>query len=338
MNILSKKKFIFLLLFCLKTVLLFLTKGQKILLYGNSNLLEALLKIDFFNGINIIGIVDKNFQNHKNSKFPIYAPEQIKDLRAKYILLTIYNNNANIYNELKSNIPKTYKLLPNILQYFNEEINSYLLQKCNSYTLIKQDGSKIQNPQIDGLKINFRGTNNNIEIYEPCKFIKSKIIVHNNCKIEIKSDSICQNMSAILTNNSKLFIGEKFDTRKIDISFLFSTNQTITIGDDCLIAKDATIKVSDNHTIFEKDNPQNVLNPNQNISIGNHVWIADNVTILKGSRIPNNTIVGAKSLVNKPFEQEYTLISGSPAKIKKENINWDAKSPDKYMEQFNKFV
>lgn len=59
-------------------------------------------------------------------------------------------------------------------------------------------------------------------------------------------------MSAVLTNNSKLFIGEKFDTRKIDISFLFSTNQTIIIGNDCLVAKDAVIKVSDNHTIFEK--------------------------------------------------------------------------------------
>ena len=37
--------------------------------------------------------------------------------------------------------------------------------------------------------------------------------------------------------------------------------------------------------------------------------------ILKGSKIPSNSMIGACSLVNKEFTEENTVIAGSPAKI-----------------------
>lgn len=36
--------------------------------------------------------------------------------------------------------------------------------------------------------------------------------------------------------------------------------------------------------------------------------------------------VGACSLVNKKFEEEYTIIAGNPARVVKRQINWDTKN------------
>ena len=58
------------------------------------------------------------------------------------------------------------------------------------------------------------------------------------------------------------------------------------------------------------------------MSIGNEVWICCDSTILKGSSIPDGSIIGAKSLVNKKFGKTNCLYAGNPASLKKENISW----------------
>lgn len=59
------------------------------------------------------------------------------------------------------------------------------------------------------------------------------------------------------------------------------------------------------------------------ICIGNKVWVANGCSIMKNSSIPSNTIVSSKSLVNKNMEiPEYSLIAGTPAKLKKQNVRW----------------
>lgn len=43
-------------------------------------------------------------------------------------------------------------------------------------------------------------------------------------------------------------------------------------------------------------------------------------------RIPANTIVGMGTLMTKAFEEEYTVLAGMPAQVKKRGIVWDRKS------------
>ena len=54
------------------------------------------------------------------------------------------------------------------------------------------------------------------------------------------------------------------------------------------------------------------------IRIGDYCFIGTNVTILGGANLPACSVLGAKSLLNKNFEETHTLYAGVPAKPKGE--------------------
>ncbi len=94
-------------------------------------------------------------------------------------------------------------------------------------------------------------------------------------------------------------------------TFIFSS-ENIFIGDDCLIAPFVYI-VDSNHIAKKNKNINLQGNETSPITIGNDVWIASNVTILKGVKISNGAIVAANSVVNKDIP-ENEIWGGSPAK------------------------
>lgn len=98
----------------------------------------------------------------------------------------------------------------------------------------------------------------------------------------------------------------------------------ITVGDDCLFSNSIELHTTDYHSIVNLEGKR--INPSREIVLGNHVWVGLRSLILKGSHISSNNIVGASSIVSGCFEQENTIICGSPAKIIKENVNWDIRN------------
>ena len=47
------------------------------------------------------------------------------------------------------------------------------------------------------------------------------------------------------------------------------------------------------------------------------------VLVLKGTNIGNNSVVGAGSICNKKYKEDHVLITGNPAKIMQQDLNWD---------------
>ncbi|WP_106058535.1 DapH/DapD/GlmU-related protein [Clostridium vincentii] len=97
--------------------------------------------------------------------------------------------------------------------------------------------------------------------------------------------------------------------------------EKVTIGNNCLLA--SKIFISDtNHgdysmqgqdsapSIAPKDRPLYT----KSVSIGNNVWIGENVCILPGVRIGNGSIIGANSFVNKDIPDKCIAV-GSPARV-----------------------
>ena len=65
-------------------------------------------------------------------------------------------------------------------------------------------------------------------------------------------------------------------------------------------------------TEVSTDTSRQLLRPNEPVTIGDHCWIASDVTVLRGVRIGEQSVVGARSLVSKSIPP-HSLAIGSPA-------------------------
>lgn len=118
--------------------------------------------------------------------------------------------------------------------------------------------------------------------------------------------------------NGQLILGNNF-TITAETS-LITTERKIQFGSNCLISWETLVMDSDFHKIY--NDKREIINSPKDISIGNDVWIGCRCLILKGSTIPNNSIIAANSLVNKALFGEYKSFGGQPAKELKDKLEW----------------
>lgn len=102
----------------------------------------------------------------------------------------------------------------------------------------------------------------------------------------------------------------------INSNCLIRCKEKISIGENCAIAHSFIIMDSD----FHQSNSGNEMTAA--IYIGNHVWIGARVTILKGVKIGDGAIIAAGTVVTRNIPPR-CLAAGNPARIIKENVNWE---------------
>lgn len=95
----------------------------------------------------------------------------------------------------------------------------------------------------------------------------------------------------------------------------------IEVGELCMFSYGITLRNHDSHRII---NPidGSVINSPKDIVLGKHVWVAQNATILKGCHIGDNSVIGFGAIVTKSCDSG-SIMTGVPAKVVKENVNWD---------------
>lgn len=121
-------------------------------------------------------------------------------------------------------------------------------------------------------------------------------------------------------NSNRLEIGE--NSSLVNVYFNLQDHNTfIMIGKDCLLSSKITFRTSDSHSIIDRKTG-NRINPGKSIWVGDHVWIGNGVTVLKGVSIGKGCIIGTCSLVTKDIPDN-CLAVGVPAKVVKEDIDWD---------------
>ena len=125
---------------------------------------------------------------------------------------------------------------------------------------------------IQKLKIEVRGDNNKIVIMASMKVI-------NNLMIQ-----------SIRGGNTEVYIDEDFGCGGVDIR-MNDGYEKLFIGKDCLLSWGIKMRTSDGHAVVDMASG-NAVNMPSNIYIGSHVWIGEDVKILKGAYIPENCVVG----------------------------------------------
>jgi len=155
-----------------------------------------------------------------------------------------------------------------------------------------------KNVKLVGCKIIIRGDNNRLIIEDGVKIHRSTIeIMGNNCLVKIGKNSMIGDNCYLMTKEECV---------------------ELIIGEECGLSRNIKIMTSDGHPIFQDGER---INKAQNIVIDKSVWIADNVTILKGVNVGSEVVIGIGSVVTKSIPHN-SVVVGNPARVVKENITW----------------
>lgn len=124
--------------------------------------------------------------------------------------------------------------------------------------------------------------------------------------------SIGDNAYVILRRNARLQLGGGY----INSNAQIVCAERITIGDGVAIADGVLIRDTDDHDLLAEGYERT-----QPVTIGDHVWIGQRATILKGVTIGDNAIVAAGAVVTRDVPAN-TVVAGVPARVIRENITW----------------
>ncbi len=204
------------------------------------------------------------------------------------------------------------------------------LKLNNKIFKVDKNGKKRRVFWIWGLKIMFMGSNSTVILHEPCvRFRNSRLIVGDDNTITFKS-------SRTKLRKMEMHVWSKGGTLEIGHNLLPNINCRINayrepdlhikIGDNCMMGPNVEISASDAHCIYQTTDGK-VINKGGNVTIGNHCWFTSNVSVFKGVTIADNCIFGAGTNVIHDCTTPNSLYVGTPAKLIKENVNWDYDFP-----------
>lgn len=117
----------------------------------------------------------------------------------------------------------------------------------------------------------------------------------------------------IVHKDAILELGDNF---AISSSSTISCYKHIKFGKDIQFSWDCLVMDSDMHAIIDENGKR--MNQDKEIIFEDRVWIGNGCMILKGTHVPNNCVIGARSVIVGCKFDDHTIIVGNPAKsIKK---------------------
>ena len=218
-----------------------------------------------------------------------------------------------------------------LLKWINWQVKAVYFQKKNYVTLIDKNNNRIHiHKSLKHMRIEINGEDNDVVldgIIEKDRRNLKLIINGSHNEINIGYLRYCGGMSIYIGNNTsvsnaKVIIGGKTSFEGNNSILVYQNGSIIQIGNECMISKDCTFRSGEvPHLLFDNINGD-YIDISSGIIIGNHVWIGENSYICKKAIIPDNCIIGVKSIVTRRFNEPFCVIAGSPAKVKKSNIRW----------------
>lgn len=187
---------------------------------------------------------------------------------------------------------------------------------------------------VDEVNINFKkdAKNNIVFIGEYAKLYKTNIRLNGSGNVvyiagyeskEKKDVAPFLRITLDLYENSSFYLG-KNSTIKTKTQFrgIIAKDTNIFLGNDVMMSEGTLMRTTDAHYVYNLDLYEPI-NLNKSIMIGDHVWIAADVTIFKGTIIGSGSIVSGNALLvgNKIFCSN-AVIGGMPAKTINTNVAW----------------
>lgn len=117
-------------------------------------------------------------------------------------------------------------------------------------------------------------------------------------------------MQVMNWENIHFHVDDLSNFQKCGSYFQAASDAHIYIGHGTYIAANVGL-ITANHDLHDLSKPA----PGKDIKIGKNCWIGMNSVLLPGVILGEHTIVGAGSIVTKPFPEGNCIIAGNPAKL-----------------------
>lgn len=152
--------------------------------------------------------------------------------------------------------------------------------------------------RIRHCKITIKGNNNTLKILSRANLRDVNIeIIGENCTLSIGEGCVI---------GEGCYLSSREDGTEL------------ILGDGCMLSRNVNVMTSDGHDILREGKR---INPAKSIYIGDRVWLADSVTVLKGVTIGNDCIVGINSTLTKSIDSN-SVAAGVPAKVVSHGVTW----------------
>jgi len=115
---------------------------------------------------------------------------------------------------------------------------------------------------------------------------------------------------------SRLYVGENFFANH---GFRVICRKNIQIGADCRLGWDVTILDNDGHDIYIDNVKKDTV---KNVTIGDNVWIGADSTILKGTSVGCDSIVGFGALVSGNYPPQSIIANRKAQASQHDNVKW----------------
>lgn len=171
-----------------------------------------------------------------------------------------------------------------------------------------------------GASVEFKGSNCRVTFGPGAKF-GGAIVFHRDNSSVTMGEWAWYRGRITLGLDCAVSMGDKFYSG-FDLQITTAEGADVTFGDDVLIANQCRIRADDSHPIYDGVTGERI-NHSQSVTVGNHVWIGQEVFVMPGSTIGSGCVIGARSVVTKSRPvPPHSLALGSPATVHREKINW----------------
>ena len=174
-----------------------------------------------------------------------------------------------------------------------------------------------------GMYIVFRGSNNRLVIAPGAKI--GKLHIQFDCDNGVVTIGTNHGAPAFSSHmrigqDSSILIGENVSVTNAPV-IVAVEGESVTIGDDVMIASENDIRVDDAHPIFDVQTGKRV-NVSRSVKIGNHVWLGKRAAVFGGSVIGDGSVIGFGSIVKGKIPNN-CVAAGVPAKVVRRNVAWE---------------
>ena len=196
-------------------------------------------------------------------------------------------------------------------------------RSCHSYISGKNNTCTCNGIRIS-TKIQISGDGNYINIQHGAVLIDCLIrISGSNNNVFIDTNAYLENAEIwIEDNHSNISVGQNTYIGHSTQLACTEDNQSIVIGNDCMLSSYVQIRTGDSHSILTLQGKRT--NSAASVRIDNHCWIGQGSKILKGSIITHDSIIGTGAIVSGRFDPN-VIIAGIPGRVVKENVTWDSR-------------